>query len=228
MSELKEIIICSQPRSGNAWLCRLLGDALDSPLQSHNTTDEPEYFGEGRDGGYIIRKTHRSLKDRVWSIDTPTILLQRDPRDVVVSRMFYRRLEPTEANLMATIKSLVNVQQPYDNWIRLWQQEHRIILTSYEKLQSDGAMEICRLLFDISYGNGLIDLPRAEEVYEYQKFDKVTARYGERFKGSMHKGISGDWRNHFSKEAGQYITDLVGALMIENGYINSIDWWKEL
>lgn len=225
---MREVFVVSSPRSGNAWLTRMLGDALDSPLQTHNTEEEPEYFGKGRDGGYIIRKTHRPLRDRVWLPDTLTILLQRDPRDMIISRMFYRRLGPTRENLMATIKSLANVRQPYDNWIRLWQQEKGIIQVYYEKLQSNGPSEIRRLLFEICYGNHMIDMARSREVYEYQKFDAVHKRYGDRFEGSMHKGISGDWKNYFFKEAGSYITDLVGALMIENRYINSIDWWKKL
>lgn len=232
--ELKEIIVVSQPRSGNAWLTRLLGDVLDSPLQTHNTEEEPEYFGKGRNGDYIIRKTHRPRRDRVWSMDTPTILLQRDPRDVIMSRLFYRRLEPTRNNLMATIKSLVNVQQPYDNWIRLWQQEKGIILASYEGLQTRQHKELLYILrgiekvYDINYPDMLVNALRAEEVYEYQQFDNIHARYGDRFEGSMHKGISGNWKNYFFKEAGDYITNLVGALMIENGYINNMDWWKEL
>lgn len=232
MSDLKEIIIVSSPRSGNAWLTRLLGDALDSPLQTHNTTEEPEYFGLGRDGGFIIRKTHRPRRDRVWSANTPTILLQRDPRDMIVSRMFYRRLEPTKENLMATIKSLVNVQQPYDNWIRLWQQEKDIVQISYEELQSTGANILKFLVQGILYysnaKNSHFSHLRAKEVYKYQQFDAVHKRYGDRFEGSMHKGISGNWKNYFNKEAGDYITNLVGALMIENGYIDDMDWWEEL
>lgn len=216
----KEIYIASAPRSGNTWLSRLLGDALDSPLLANGRDglDAPEYFGEGRDGDYLIRKTHDRKRYGT------TIFLYRDPRDVAISRFFYRG-----GLAKTTLKAVINTMHPYDRNARWWYdgQDYDVI-TSYEGLSSLKlrVAELDRIIHVVT--DKWIPYDRLEEVFEYQSIKSIKSRYGNRFAGSVRKGIVGDWKNFFTREHGRLITEKVGELMIEQGYIDDLDWWKEL
>jgi hypothetical protein len=63
---------------------------------------------------------------------------------------------------------------------------------------------------------------RIEDAFFNQKFSRVAPKYPH----SMRKGIVGDWRNHFDRKHGKMITEHLGELMIQQGYIDSLDWWK--
>jgi hypothetical protein len=43
----------------------------------------------------------------------------------------------------------------------------------------------------------------------------------------MRKGIVGDWKNHFTKADAEYITEYLGEFMMEQEYIESLDWYYE-
>lgn len=222
----KEIFVVSSPRSGNTWLGRLLGDALDSPLQAWEDT-VVEYFGEGQDGDYVIRKTHNAVHQANWDTSAPIIFLQRDPRDLVISRLFYNNFEFSETVLMDFIRHLIALPPEfvYKTWVRDWQNYNVTFYTSYEALHLNKGIEIQNILKAIGVE---ITLKRAQEVFEYQSFDNIQSRYSDRFVGSMRKGVAGDWQNYFTRKSGEYITDMVGKLMLEQNYISDINWWKEL
>ncbi len=226
---MKEVFIVSSPRSGNAFLTRMLGDALDSPLQAWHDPAEPEYFGEGREGGYIIRKTHATTIEATFYMDAKVVFLQRDPRDVIISRLFYNKvLVPNELTLMGMTGQMYTLppQYIYDTWVRAWY-NHPFVdcLTSYERLQSGGSTELFYILNAIGVD---ISLERVEEVVKAHSFENIKTQYGDKYDGSMYKGKVGEWRKHFTSRAAQYMNDILGEFMLEMGYVDSLDWWKEL
>jgi hypothetical protein len=191
-----------------------LGDALDSPLLAweRDGIDEPEYFGRGRNGGYLIRKSHYTKDHKEI-----TVFTQRDPRDVVISRMYYRQ----NRDITGTIKTL----EPHYKPSLYWWLENEKIVTRYEWLHKRKEAEIKRLVYVLTGKSLSVD--RCKQVWEKQSIATIKKRYGKRFAGSVRKGIVGDWKNHFTKDHCKLITEIVGEFMLEQGYIDSLDWWKD-
>lgn len=228
---LSEIHTTGHPRSGNTWLNRLLSDLLSSPLQIMPGEDI-EYFGKKTDGDYVIRKKH------ILSDEKPQtgkiIFIQRDPRDVIVSAMYYRNNKPTPENLMRVMRTfcepdanpkykIYHNMGTYERFIRSWMDTGLAdVNTKYERLHHTPLPELRRiglLLTGINFGIDWI-----AECYERQRFDNWKDDYHH----SMRKGIVGDWKKYFRKDHGEYITKHLGQLMIEQKYIDDLDWWKEI
>ncbi len=221
------IYTTGQPRSGSTWLGRMLGDALDSPLLGHNREDHdvPEYFGEGRDGGYVIRKTHAFIK-----YGSPTVFIERDPRDIAVSRYFYRgEGQP----IRGVIKTMWNAKIPYDDWIYRALDAEFEAYTSYESLHSKKGKELVLTFFKLGFIEpmGISTHPLIEKcdaAFENQTISAITKRHGDRFVGSVRKGIVGDWKNHFTRSDAEYMHEHFGEFMIERGYIKDDSWIEEV
>ncbi len=220
----KHIYISGQPRSGTTWLERMLGDVLDSPLVAHERRgiDEPEYFGEGRDGGYLIRKTNANI---VIKPDTLAVFIERDPRDMVVSRFFFRgQGQP----IQGVIKSMhvSGTALSYFEWIASAEKAGFQAHTTYERLQKDKFAELQSILLLLEIND--ITNEKCKAAYENQTISAITARYGDRFVGSVRKGIVGDWKNHFTRSDAEYMHEHFGEFMIERGYIEDDSWIEEV
>lgn len=220
-SDLKEIYIVGRPRSGTVWLNRLVADALDSPLEAPGpNANKAVYFGPGRDGGYVVRKTHDGKKYG------PTVFIQRDPRDVAVSTMFYRQT----ADLFAVVRQMCEpYSASYEYYIRMWldDKNRAEYYTTYELLQTYTSLELYLIIQDLT-GKHFEDEYLAT-VVKRQSFDTIKAAdTTDRYKHSMRKGIVGDWKNHFTREVGKYMHEHLGKFLLEQRYITDDSWWKEL
>lgn len=220
-SNLKELFVVGRPRSGTVWLNRLIADALDSPLEALGATAEPaKYFSPGRGGGYVVRKTHDGIKRG------PTVFIQRDPRDVAVSTMFFR----SSTVLFPIVQRMC---EPYENsyeyHIRKWLDDRvrAEYYTIYERLQMYPRLELSQIISALTYK--MIKIEQLAPVVKRQSFDVIKAADATgRYNHSMRKGIVGDWKNYFTKEIGEYMHRHLGKFMIEQGYITDDTWWKEL
>lgn len=227
----QEVFTTGFPRCGNTWLDRILSDALRAPLQPK--PEEPiEYFGPSpHDGPYVVRKTHfyahqysgigysKKPAKMVW--------IQRDPRDMAVSVMFYRRVQP---DMMSVLKSVFQNQHipgvpviGYRWFMEGWLDSISCtVATRYEALQENGPRELRRIYKAVT--GKRLSKEESEEVIHRQRFDRWKSRYPH----SMRKGVSGDWHDWFNRKYGAYLTGCVGDIMLSQGYIDDMDWWKEL
>ena len=194
------IYVTGNPRSGNTWLNRLLSDALASPAQTV-PGNVLEWFGPRRDGQYVIRKRHLTGAEADQMADGPVVFIQRDPRDLAVSKMYYRSAAPTDENLMGTLRSMIERKPPpnttgrwyegigiFEAWVRSWtdRPELATCMTTYERLHELGAQELARII------RALIDVDitaaKAEAVFDRQGFGRWSMQYPH----SMRKGKVGD------------------------------------
>lgn len=220
----EEIFVTSYPRSGNTWLNRLLADLLRSPLQN-----EPKmtsvWFGPRRDGQHVIRKVHRRGYEKLqrgrW------VLIQRDPRDVMVSAYHYTR----SPSLLHTISIALcrcgdETMGVYERWLRSWLDHPGLAdaCTRYEWLHQDPVGELARIVPQLT---GMeLDRQWIGECVERQRFDRVRAQGGDSH--AMRKGVVGDWRKHLTQAEGHLVHDSLGSFMRQQGYIESDDWWRSL
>jgi hypothetical protein len=98
----------------------------------------------------------------------------------------------------------------------------------YEDLLADTTGELDRLLLELT---GTEPDPEvvAAAVQRYD-FKHATGRTpGTEDRSSfLRKGVSGDWVNHFTREAGEIFDDIAGDHLVELGYAADRTWFRSL
>jgi len=223
---VKEVFVNAFPKSGVTWLMRLICDLLEAQHQD-TPQMEPLTYGHPVKGGWVVKKTHYPY----WQHSIPilkgktVVVSQRDPRDVAVSAMFYRKTTDLEAAID------VMIQSDYAKWIGSWLtpverlKVAQCVFTKYELLHSCPVQTLREIIKELT-GEWLSD-PRTEEALERQSFENMASQYkdGGHF---MRKGIVGDWRNHFTRDLARKFNEHLGEFMLEQGYVDSLDWWEDV
>jgi hypothetical protein len=151
-----DLIVAGYPRSGNVWLSRLLGDALNRPVIGKNGAMSLATEGRDRDNKDVVMQAHVypvsgkqfwngngiDLKRRE---DRQFVCVVRDPRDVLVSAAAFWGW-----SLEETMEKMVNGPGPLDlppwrTFMEAWFNK-RIPIVRYEDLCRDAEGEIGRLL----------------------------------------------------------------------------------
>lgn len=209
-----EVYVVAYPKSGITWLVHLLCDLLDSPQQDIPGGPIIGCWGVRCDGGYVVRKSHDAYGARFAG--KTVVFMQRDPRDVIVSTSHYCRW-----SMDRTIKYVIG---NYESWIYPWLNSGAII-TRYKWLHDRPADELRRIVEAITGNTPTED--RINEALDRQSFENMTRQLNND-RHFMRRGIVGDWRKHLSRKQGKRINEALGAFMMEQGFIDSLDWWEEL
>lgn len=219
--ERQIVYITGYPRSGNTWLGRLLADVLGCEYNSFDG-EQGDWPGERTPAPYLIRKTH--------ALETPdnerTIFIYRDPRAVAVSLMFYCGFR----DLIAAIDAMsIGIDRlgvgGYDQFMATWwntgKAASEIRYYALHTRPSEALRGIIERVIHADY---------AEEVYlraiARQGIQQAQRRYQDTH--HLRQGKVGDWRNHFTREAGRLMQERYGSLMRRQGYIDRSDWWESL
>jgi hypothetical protein len=159
----------------------------------------------------------------------PYLVIYRDLRDVAVSHYFYVRRTPWHPEHL-TYKDL-NVEQglahfgrtllpDFVKWVRSWQQNRDpgvSTIIRYEEL-----LENTKTVFGkVARCFGLDDDPALiSRIVERHCFERLS---GGRKKGQQsdssffRKGVSGDWKNHFTAEVEQIFDEKAGRFLRKQG-----------
>lgn len=225
MTTPNEVLINAYPKSGVTWLLHLVCDLLEGQHQDDERM-EPRSYDHPVTSEWIVRKVHYPY----WSQSIPilknktVVMTQRDPRDVVVSAMHYRKT----TDLQQAIG--VMVHSHYVNYLESWLKPGRplkckVVHTTYELLSNNPIPQLRDIALELT-GETLTD-ERIEMALDRQSFpNMITQLNGDRH--FMRKGIVGDWRNYFDREAAKMIDNYLGEYMLEQGYIEYRDWWRDV
>lgn len=233
---MRKVVVNAYPKSGVTWLLRLVCDLLEGQHQD-TPQMEPLSYGHPVSGGWVVRKAHYPYWEHAIPIlkGKTVVVTQRDPRDIVVSAMFYRGT----TDLKLAINVMASSKRSYAQWIESWlipNEAHNkmrsLVKTRYEWLHQ-GPGELARIFMAITnmpLDDGLIPdevIERAKIALERQSFENMSRQYndGGHF---MRKGIVGDWKNHFDRETAQMFNDHFGEFMLSQGYVDNLDWWKDV
>lgn len=181
--------------------------------------------------GYIhATEPYRSiLTGQRWA----TIFLYRDPRDMIVSHVFYatdlyeghgmhqyynQNLASMEERIDAAIRGvtepgyeLASVRQRYDSY-RGWLDESEVLCLKFEDLILDRAVALNRLLDFLQQKGFQPRLPRTEAV------DILSHSIAPQKSGTFRKGVPGNWQEHFTEANLQTFRQVAGDLLEEWGY----------
>lgn len=235
------VFVLGFPKSGTTFASDLVADYLRLPfpklallphtfscvVHSHRLP-HPRYtplvyvVRDGRD--VALSYYHTILRAMLTESDRPTRdkrrLLPRDPKEAKDVRKhlprllegFLRHVGTAEAPWPEHCRAFLNYSGPRSGVLR------------YERLLTDGVEELSTCIRCLTGEEPERD--RIEWALEKYSFARQTKRAPgqEDVRSAKRKGIAGDWKSHFSREAAQIFDDLAGDVLIELGYEPDHSW----
>ena len=235
------VFVVGYPKSGTTWACQLVADYLQLPFPQHSLLPI---------GCPAVEHGHERVRKRC----PKGVYIIRDGRDALVSQYFFltrslaegdnpkmtaaqRRIFPgliNKANVKDNITSFLKVQLAKPNSARVgWGQHIRsyyevansnVVLLRYEDLLHDGANAIAQAMSKLT--SQPVDLERAQRSIDRFSFKTQAGRSAgqEDRSALLRKGQTGDWRNHFTKDAAKIFDKHYGDMLIQAGYENDHSW----
>lgn len=171
--------------------------------------------------------------------DRATVFIYRDPRDMIVSHIFYatqmheghwmrhyytEQLGSMEARISAAIlgvqvpgSELTPVRERYDGYLG-WLAQPDVLCLHFEDLilARDNAL---RQILDYLEERGFTPaVPRTQAV------ETLNKAISPKRSGTFRKGVPGNWREHFSEANKTLFKDETGDLLIRLGYEKDNNW----
>ncbi len=186
---------------------------------------------------------HPILRDLMRELQFKQILLLRDPRDVVVSNMFYTKREPgvqhhkyyaealrsDEERIMATIRGFgqdtltdhprASIREMFEGYTP-WLDDPSTLVVRFEDLvgpRGGGVSE--RQLDEIRRIGDFVERPLSGEQAQ-----QIARKMYSKRSLTYRKGIVGDWRNHFTEDHRRIFKQVAGDILIRLGYERDTDW----
>jgi hypothetical protein len=165
--------------------------------------------------------------------------IYRDPRDLLVSQVYYateiyedhalhdyyNRLPNMDERLKAVIQGIYEDEKASrpgiaDQYARFmaWLNFPAVMPVRFEDLIQDRPHTISAMLDHLEVTGYKIPLDRQVAI------EKVIQAIDPKRSPTFRKGVVGDWRNHFTDEHKRLFKETVGDLLIRLGYENNNDW----
>ena len=247
-SKLKQkVLVNGSPKTGTTWMLKLVNSI-------------PGYHGLGNFRGEIERYRTIVPGNVVHGHDwyTPelaqiviengikVVLMMRDPRDQLISRVFHIRRDEThvwheqlkDSNLDTAIELCIEGREGLpdtrtmveltQSWLTI---DIKIIVVRYEDLLDNPYVELPSVFeyLEINLPDDLI-----AAIIERNQFKRLSAgrkfwvkarRRGQVDPGSHYrKGIVGDWKNYLNESHKAQFKKIAGDKLIELGYENDLNW----
>ncbi|MFG0246921.1 MAG: sulfotransferase domain-containing protein [Phycisphaerales bacterium JB052] len=235
--------VIEYPKSGGTWLSRMLAECLRTPFVQHSRLPVAmpcvvhghwRYHAKLPNTTYLIRDG----RDVVVSFYFHAIRPSKNPNNTHPNRSIERMksLLGADADLSDIRKHLhkyieflfVNPQGCRQNWTDHnadWFERPGVQYIRYEDLRSDCVGAMTRLLQGLGRE---IEPERVERAVDNYSMERMTGRRpGQEDSSSfIRKGVVGDWKNHFTREAAETFDRLAGDMLIRLGYEQDREWVK--
>jgi hypothetical protein len=164
--------------------------------------------------------------------------LYRDPRDMLVSQVFfatdmyeehgmhdyYKSLADFGARLKVAITGIdhdqlhmVSVKQRYEGVFE-WLEKKHVLCLRFEDLITNREATLNAMLDEVERTGYQIPTPRAEALAVL--VEAIQPKKSHTFRS----GKAGDWREHFTPEHKKLFKEVAGDLLVRLGYEKSNDW----
>ncbi|REJ80226.1 MAG: hypothetical protein DWQ36_18435 [Acidobacteria bacterium] len=238
--------VSEYPKSGGTWLARMVGDYLQIPfpqysllpitfesvIQNHWRADRRlrrvlYLYRDGRDvltslyyqRFRVLTHSDRPGRDRVGRRLERLFGRDFDASEIVSNMPRFLDYEFRHPGLGAR----VNWKDHVEEWLALEGSPDVVFLT-YEDLRADCAAALRRALEDLL--DEEIDPWRLETTVEKMSMRRQAGREPGEADPTQHlrKGVVGDWRNAFNREAAEVFDHLAGDLLVRLGYEEDRRW----
>jgi len=229
-------LVNEYPKSGGSWMAQMLSESLELPFPRNRLP--------------MARSSILHGHYRHASVSQPTVIVWRDGRDVLVSLYFHRLYGNTLTSTRETniAKQALGIDDPADverylpRFIELVANESTHPRYSWETFVKEwhkSPKAVCEILYEDMLNEPAGCLMMATEALgksiTLDKAREITARYsfkrqsgrmaGEENKTSyLRKGVAGDWKAKFSREARQVFDHHMGDALITLGYETNRNW----
>lgn len=246
--ELNIWVGCGYPKSGTVWLYQLMGSYLAKPypqdyrspiMMSSVIHAHWPYDARLPKSVYIVRDG-RDVMVSLYFYNMRMFSIPRSPRRTQALRETYQRLfgpgfdpQDIQTNLPKFIEHEMTERdslrgQSWAEHVRDWSGHDGVARVRYEDLLADTATELHRVMVEL-------DAPQQDFLFAElaaQRFDfrRASGREAgvEDRSSFMRKGVAGDWRSHFTREAAEVFDAHAGDVLLEAGYESSRDWSQAL
>ena len=231
-----KIVLTEHPKSGGTWVSRMIADYLGVPNPLDSLPPRRRCVLHGH---YLHVANANDL-----------IVMWRDGRDVVVSHYYYhlfhrRKTMPGWAEKQQErlgIKDIHDIQlnlpryieycftdgpphnMTWTSFAETWKNRSGYLETSYEKMRDKPERELKKILTHLA-DDGIDDEKLKRCVMKFS-FENATGRKPgeENAYCFVRKGIVGDWKNHFTRDAREVFDHFAGQALIELGYEADHSW----
>ncbi len=191
------------------------------------------------DIGYGYVGCYQPFIDALSAPGRATIFVYRDPRDAVVSSVFYatemnprhamhryynEHLSTLEERINVAIRGLDDPDLPYSSVRQRfekylgWLEQPAVLSLRFEDLQTNREAAFGRIL-DYLGARGWRNQPPREVSLR-----ALHAAVQPRKSGTFRKGTPGGWREHFTEANKALFKEVAGDLLIRLGYEQDMDW----
>ncbi len=222
-SDRETIWVLGYPKSGNTWLCRLLGDALDSPIDSGLRFPSNADEGYNRPGPYVIRMRHHNLLKAPFPGDNRLVQIVRDPRDVLVAAKNYWQSKGWDESL----RRVENWQANNREWLE------RSPFVRYEDLLSATESWLAWLITQIGLQVGQTQMREAIERQSWEarvkRVDEPDLPYGGDHQRRVNgRGTAGNYKTDLNQSVGKAAHEHYWPLLQELDYEQDPKWFEKL
>ncbi len=243
----QKVLVNGSPKTGTTWMLKLVNSIpgyhglgnFHGEIEKYRTI-EPGEVVHGHD--WYTTELAQILKDK----NIKVVLMMRDPRDQLISRVFHIRRDENhiwheqlkESSLDEAIelciegreglpgtRTMVELTQSWFN------SEIETIVVRYEKLIFDPEIQFRSVLeyLKMNLSDGLISAIIKRNQFERlstgRKIWDKSRRRGQADPSShFRKGIVGDWKNYLNESQKNLFKEVAGDKLIELGYENDQNW----
>jgi hypothetical protein len=258
LNDSPRIFCNSFPKSGTHWLTQVLeglplvGSAVNSGLPAVVVFERES--GRERASAEILRDLNRyqpgdsgyghlharpELVDKLTQPGWCTYFILRDPRDIVVSHMFYvMDIEPDHVHhdyyahvlkkpaerLKTSILGRPDAENPFPNIADrfqpylAWISQPEVLSLRYEDAIANPETTIGQIVTHAVQKGLHLDYPQDEAV------SILAGTMDPHRSPTFRQGKSGGWRKHFTPEITTLFKQTAGQLLIDLGYEKDLDW----
>ena len=229
----KPIILTEFPKSGGSWIVSMIGDALEIPKRDIYVRPGFDLFQIEKHPWYnsaiamdfpsqSVIKSHELPNSTLIDFDAIYIHLVRDGRDVIVSKWFFDKEFCIKNGITDSFNKKFDsyVEEVANDWakyILAWSNKGAETIHYEDFLsQTENAIDgLFKNMLGIKIERSIL-----EKVVSQNTKKRFSDSLNKTFKHNtfVRKGVSGDWKNHFSKKNVDAFNSIASDAMLFLGY----------
>ena len=243
----QKVLVNGSPKTGTTWMLRLL-DSIPGYSEIGNFYGDIQRYNEVQPGEIVHGHDWctPTLVDLLTENQIKVVLLLRDPRDQLISRVFHIRRDvnhnwhdrlrnmPLDQAISVCIEggedlpSMRTMIELTQSWLNNGKDFSPV---RYEDLVNGTQSEFQRVLrhLDIQIpaklSQMIVSRNKFERLASGKKFWQTSRKPGQIDPNShFRKGIVGDWRNYYNDEHKDLFKEVAGDKLVELGYETNFCW----